>query len=666
MSFNGSSQKLFHEHGPRGESLHPSTWVQIPGYEIECEIGRGGMATVYRAMQQSLGRQVAIKILAHGSDDDSEFARRFRKEGRILAQLLHLNIVTIHDIGASGHNQLYLSVEYLPGGTLKDRIRQGLSLGSAIEIIQAIAKALGYAHERGVIHRDVKPSNIMFRQDGTPVLTDFGVARIIDSKTVFTASGFMIGSPGYMSPEQAMGESATVQSDLYGLGVVLYEMLTGCALYRADNPLTLMLKHLHDPIPELPKTYAHFQPILNKLLAKNIEDRYKNSGEFLEELSSIVPGDTESRPEWNTGDRDLGVAELASGEIRRLLRKRSRFFLVLIGAITIISVASVYTLKAKKSIEMEIAEILPKSVSPITKTAPEQREIEILRLLKKAEMKFKDGLLTDESRQNAELIYRQILRLDQGNIEALNGLENIAKQYEQSARQYLENGALQESLDQIEKGLSVVPEHSELVKLRQEVQQDISEEERRQLAKLQADQFFMQAQKSSEEGLSEISLALIEQGLLAAPNHSGLLALREQLKSQIAEQNRQIEIRKQQGIEQQRQAEKARQHQKVDQYFARALSYQKNSDYSASLQQIEKGLAIIPNHKELLRLQRKVHAQWSADKKRQNDLHQPSKQAKRQTTKSKVMAPKGENDETLKKIQDIKNTIDALDKSLGR
>lgn len=146
---------------------------QIAGYEIDREIGRGGMASVYRATQQSLQRQVAIKVLMQELDD-SEMVQRFKKEGHILAQLLHPNIVTIYDVGITEDHLPYLSIEYLSGGTLRERIQQGLSISSAIDIVRCIAKALGYAHRKGVIHRDIKPSNIMFRDDDAPVFSRFG------------------------------------------------------------------------------------------------------------------------------------------------------------------------------------------------------------------------------------------------------------------------------------------------------------------------------------------------------------------------------------------------------------------------------------------------------------------------------------------------------------
>ncbi|MDG4552946.1 MAG: protein kinase [Candidatus Competibacter sp.] len=661
MSFNGSSPEFFPESGQCGGSLYPPQSVQILGYEIEREIGRGGMATVYRAMQQSLGRQVAIKIMAQEPNDDGEFARRFKKEGRILAQLLHVNIVTIYDIGVSEHNQLYLSVEYLPGGTLKDRIRQGLSLDAVIEITRAIAKALGYAHERGVIHRDIKPSNIMFRQDGTPVLTDFGVARMLDSKTVFTASGLMIGSPGYMSPEQAMGEGATTQSDLYGLGVVLHEMLTGRSLYQADNPLALMLKHLRDPIPDLPKECAHLQPVLNKLLAKRCENRYKNTNELIEALDLIITSDAKLRPEWNLNNDNPDIGEPTNGKIWRVQRKRSRFFIwSSTVTVLVLLMAAIYTLRLKNFMEIENVEKLQKPRNLIEAMVPIQRKKEITAFLEQAETQLKNELLTDESAQSAETAYRQVLKLDPDNTQALAGLENIAKQYEQLARQRLQAGEPQESLNQIKRGLMIVPGHEGLTRLYQETEQYVTEQKARKTEQeqqnklLQAEQFLTQAKKSFEEGLLEIGLAHIEQGLLAVPNHSDLLALREQLKSRVENQERQAEI--------QRRQEEARR--EADQYLAQALNYQRDGDYSTSLRQIEKGLAAVSNHNGLLRLQKKVRI--LAEQKRQTALRQSSKQTERQTTKSTAISPKKEDDAILDEIMEIKNAVDALDKSLGR
>ncbi len=584
------------------------------------------MATVYRAVQHSLGRPVAIKVLARGPDDQDEFARRFKKEGRILAQLLHPNIVTIYDVGVSEDNQLFLSMEYLSGSTLRDRIKLGLSFDSAIHIVRSIAKTLGYAHAKGVIHRDVKPSNVMFRHDGTPVLTDFGVARmVIGSNTVRTMTGLTVGSPGYMSPEQAMGQGATIQSDLYSLGVVLYEMLAGYPPYQADNSLAVVLKHLQDPIPPLPREHANLQPILNKLLAKKPSDRYRDTHEFLGALDCIVPSDTGSQPKATAGGSPLAVVEFASGTLRNLLRKRPRWslWMGLIGA-TLLVIVVVYVFRSRTSTES--IEALPKeSPQPVASTAPVSRETEIATLLHQGEARLQAGLLTDEAEQSAEAAYRRVLKLDQGNAQALAGLENIAGEYERLARQLLEAGTPQESLDPIQKGLAVAPGREGLVQLRQEVEQRIAErqarkaeQERQQERQLQAEQFLEQARSSFAEGLLEISQAHIEQGLLAVPDQPDLLALREQVKARMAERQRQEEARRREEEAARRRTEEA------NRFLAQALESRRNGGYAVSLQHIDKGLALVPDHAELMRLREVIRAQLAAEQQRQ------AEQAKRE------------------------------------
>lgn len=693
MSFKGSHLDSFPEAGQGNEN--PRQWgsVQIAGYQIECQIGRGGMATVYRAMQQSLGRQVAIKILAHSPEEDDEFKQRFKKEGLILARLLHPNIITIHDVGISENNQLFLSVEYLPGGTLSDRIKQGgLSFDSAIQIARAIAKALGYAHERGIIHRDVKPSNIMFRQDGTPVLTDFGVARIIESKTIHTLSGLAVGSPGYMSPEQAMGESTTIRSDLYSLGVVFYEMLVGRRLYEAGNPIAITLKHLHDPIPELPKQYAYLQPVLNKLLTKKSTDRYKNINEFLTSLDSVIGDDIRTQSGLNKDVSHISVMEFTTGKIQSLLGKRLRWPVsILIAGFIAISVATFYLFGLWNPMERA-------DVSEPRKKGEQAVET----LLKQAEMQLKAGLLVEESGQeNAEATYKRILTLDPGNSNARAGLETIAKEFAKKAQQQLDGGAFLESLDQIKMGLTVAPENAELLRLRQEIERQLVEasarkvrEEEQQQSRLQAEQFLAQAQTNFQEGLLEISLIRIQQGLLAAPDHPGLLALRQQVQARAVEQQRQKgevqrqeeterrkveqarqgeeEARQQAEIVERQKLERARQQKETarrqadaGQYLARASDYRRNGKYQDSLRQIEKGLALAPNHDGLLRLREQVRAEWSAERQRQSTRRQTAK-----TTSSQVKPVAGstqqESDATLKKLQEIKSAVDALDKSLSR
>ncbi len=260
--------------------------MQIPGYQIERELGQGGMAIVYLAMQESLHRHVALKVIKPILTTDEEFAQRFLREGRIIAQLSDPHIVTVYDI-ASHDQTYYLSMEYLPGDTLQHRIRNGLPLAEALTIAKAIAGALHYAHRRGIIHRDIKPQNILFRENGAPVLTDFGIAKTLGTSTIMTRTGLSLGTPRYMSPEQIRGGEVDARADLYSFGVLFYEMLTGNVPYTANDSFALAMMHVTSPIPELPPSLSHLQPLLARLLEKNPAQRFQNGQEFIAALEFL-------------------------------------------------------------------------------------------------------------------------------------------------------------------------------------------------------------------------------------------------------------------------------------------------------------------------------------------------------------------------------------------
>ncbi|NQD93103.1 protein kinase [Pseudomonas sp. CrR25] len=280
--------------------------IEIPGYQVERELGDGAMATVYLATQRSLERKVALKIMAAALAADQSFCERFLREGKTLARLSHPHTVTIHDIGNVG-NFYYMAMEYLPNGTLKERIAEGLSAEQGLVYLKQIASALGYAHAQGLVHRDVKPANILFRADGTAVLSDFGIAKSLEDRTQFTQAGFAVGTPSYMSPEQARGQQIDGRADLYALGVVFYEILTGKLPYVGADSLSTALAHLTEPLPELPIEQGRYQPILSKLLAKDPGERYADAAALiaaLDKLPAAAPaeGDNEA-----TQFRPLGL-----------------------------------------------------------------------------------------------------------------------------------------------------------------------------------------------------------------------------------------------------------------------------------------------------------------------------------------------------------------------
>jgi serine/threonine-protein kinase PpkA len=260
--------------------------MHIPGFDIDSEIGQGAMASVYLATQRSLERKVALKVMAASLAADPTFCERFLREGRTLARLAHPNIATIHDIG-NVDALYYMAMEYLPSGTLKERIAAGLTPQQGLAYVRQIAQALGYAHAQGLVHRDVKPANILFRADGTAVLSDFGIAKSLDDRTQFTQAGFAVGTPSYMSPEQARGQEIDGRADLYALGVVLYEILVGELPYNGTDALSTALAHLTEPLPELPIEHGRYQDILRGLLAKDPNERFPDAAALLAALDRL-------------------------------------------------------------------------------------------------------------------------------------------------------------------------------------------------------------------------------------------------------------------------------------------------------------------------------------------------------------------------------------------
>ncbi|MCK3865224.1 serine/threonine-protein kinase [Pseudomonas sp. B329] len=267
--------------------------IVIPGYDIEGEIGEGAMASVYLATQRSLERKVALKVMAAALAADPSFCERFLREGKTLARLSHPHTVTIHDIGNVGE-LYYMAMEYLPNGTLKERIAAGLTPEQGVTLIRQIASALGYAHAQGLVHRDVKPANILFRADGTAVLSDFGIAKSLDDRTQFTQAGFAVGTPSYMSPEQARGQEIDGRADLYALGVVLYEILVGKLPYSGTDALSTALAHLTEPLPELPVHHGRYQGVLRKLLAKEPAQRYPDAAALLLALDQLPADESDA------------------------------------------------------------------------------------------------------------------------------------------------------------------------------------------------------------------------------------------------------------------------------------------------------------------------------------------------------------------------------------
>jgi serine/threonine-protein kinase PpkA len=268
--------------------------IQIPGYKILRPLGSGGMSTVYLALQTSLDRKVAVKVMRRPGDPDSADARqterRFLLEARMMAKLPHRNIAAVYDI-VSNDAIAYIAMEYLGGGALTDRMRAGIDLPDAVSVIVQIAGALEFAHGHGVVHRDLKPANIMFRDGDTPVLTDFGIARYQDGSGMrLTQTGMLVGTPTYMSPEQINGIAVDGRADQYSLGILFYELLTGAPPFRGDTPISVLMAHLTQQPAPMPVEFRSIQDVFDRMLAKDREARYPNLQEFGDDLKSRLFG----------------------------------------------------------------------------------------------------------------------------------------------------------------------------------------------------------------------------------------------------------------------------------------------------------------------------------------------------------------------------------------
>lgn len=472
--------------------------MEIPGYTIKQVIGEGGMATVYLAVQQSLERQVALKVMAKVLVDDESFRKRFLKEAKIIAQLHHPRIITIHDFGVYG-DTYYICQEYLPGGTLADEITSGLTIQRALYILKGVADALEYAHAKGFVHRDIKPQNVLFRGDRfrSPVLTDFGIAKAtVPDQTQLTIANVFCGSPAYASPEQAKGLDLDHRSDLYSLGIVFYQMLTGNVPYSASDPVSIAVRHITDPVPRLPpELAATFQPFLDRCLAKEPDGRFSSAEEVIQAISAIDesthgsslqetgvgrPVDAGSRPtvvlvggktaqRADTPPPSAGVQTPAAGSSPYQSQVASgtptqagprRKWLVpgvlggLLAAAAIAAMAFYFganngqpdpaVATQERTPEPPKAEVPtePPALEPPEPPAGGLNRTKIALLLETAEALADAGDLFSPSERNAYLMYGKILGIDEDNRQAIYGRTEIWNRQLVQVRQHIDKGQL--------------------------------------------------------------------------------------------------------------------------------------------------------------------------------------------------------------------------------
>lgn len=310
-------------------SSHSLVGQTIGKYKIIEHLGRGGMAEVYKGYREDLDRTVAIKLMHPFLVAEQDFLIRFKREARAMAQMRHTNVVSVYDFDVFGDNTYYLVMEYIAGGTLKEKLvslaekHERLPLETSVRIALELATALAYAHDQEMVHRDIKPANIMLDENGKAILTDFGIVKLVGGQSnAFTATGALIGTPAYMSPEQALGKPGDARSDIYSLGVLLFQMATGALPFQADTPLAVVMKHVNDPPPmpviSNPDIPAGLQEIILRAMSKDPDQRFQTASDIAAALRTV---DLSAAPSQATASSTIqskpqGVTSEASPSMR--------------------------------------------------------------------------------------------------------------------------------------------------------------------------------------------------------------------------------------------------------------------------------------------------------------------------------------------------------------
>jgi serine/threonine protein kinase len=342
--------------------------TKIGRYQIKSELGRGGMATVYHAFDPSFNREVAIKVLPREMLHDPQFRARFEREIKMVAGLEHPSIVPVYDVGEED-GQPYFVMRYMTGGSLSDWIAKGkIPLEDTARIIGRIAQGLAYAHKKGIIHRDLKPDNILFDDNDEPFISDFGIAKLTESTGSLTGSG-VIGTPAYMSPEQAQGIEIDGRSDIYGLGVIVYQMLSGKQPYNADTPMGIVIKHITEPVPEILTVDPGLPPgvdqIIRSSMAKDKTRRYSTAIELAKALNLAAFGNEGSfTSTTNTGLRS-GLYKTPTTQ-----SSRGRTGLAVAGIVLVVAVVGFFLLRNQLFAPQQIEPTLVPSPAAIPTEIP--------------------------------------------------------------------------------------------------------------------------------------------------------------------------------------------------------------------------------------------------------------------------------------------------------
>lgn len=484
------------------------------------------MARVYLAVQTKFGRWVALKVVSSDYAKDDQFRKRFLQESRINGQLTHPNIVQVHDVGAHG-SSLYLVMEYLSGGDLNARLDKGMHIRELVKVVKDIGRALDYAHEKRIVHRDIKPENILFRDDGSAVLTDFGIARLAAPDLTLTRDGTVVGTPQYMSPEQAAGRALDGRSDLYSLGVVFFRMLTGDVPYKAESAVAIGVKHLQEPIPKLPSYLAPFQGVIDRALAKSPEERYQTGeamGIALEQIEAgdLVPNATIRTQAVTTQEiRAVGSTLMTavrdnprkSKNARRPRSKARNAAPLVLAALAILGASWVFTQK-------------PEWISQGMAQLGLADEVAIENAWNSAQ-----SLHDDPNQSLASIVsgYRRVVDLAPDHFGAQEALTGLASQWKLNIRQALADSNLTLAQTKLSESKLAFPDDPELPSLDQEL-----ENRQRAQALLSSTQELLQSRGLEDTATATAAIQAYQEVLRLVPAQREARAELERLAQQYA------------------------------------------------------------------------------------------------------------------------------------
>jgi len=435
-------------------------YPEIPGFKIIKMLGEGAMASVYLAIDESLDRKVALKVMSETLVHDPVFLDRFLAEAKDTAKFIHPGIVSIYAMGEHDDDH-YLVLEYLESGTLKDRQRARqqhkkethdetetlFTAQESLTILAQLADALSYAHSKKVVHRDIKPANILFRSNGQAVLSDFGIAKSVTENRELTQTGFSVGTPAYMSPEQKIGADIDTRSDLYSVGVVFYELLTGHKpTHTHTGNFADLRRELSAAVPQLPAEHAQLQPLVDKLLATDPDDRFQTASELLDAIDDFTGGSSRS-----SGDRT--VIRRAGGASSAAPVKKSKVMVLALVAVVLMTGGGFAAWKFMPEPPPEVLPVDAKTAELIDGK------------LATANLFHEMGNLIDPPVSNAAEQYREVLSLQPGNPFALEGLDNILDELVAQIESDLEARQVQQARDRIELALHYYPDNKKLLRL---------------------------------------------------------------------------------------------------------------------------------------------------------------------------------------------------------